>query len=165
MFFLSYRQTKIFNLTWIGTSSTGLDWVCARLLINLKIKFSKSNYAFKRFGCKKKVKIRDANQDQSAHTHTRIYTHVCSTHVHTHTQSHTPILSDMLLCRCSFGVPRPSDRDFLRSLLHHFQSGCALKWASFIWKTTIRGFILYISLLITLSWKKKKEQMHNLYMD
>lgn len=44
------------------------------------------------------------------------------------------MLSDMLLSRGSFGVPRPSDSDFLRSLLHHFQSGWALKWASFTWK-------------------------------
>ena len=47
---------------------------------------------------------------------------------------HTPMLSDMLLSRDSFGVPRPSDSDFLRSLLHHFQSGWALKWASFTWR-------------------------------
>lgn len=29
------------------------------------------------------------------------------------------------------GTPRPSEVDFFLSLLHHFQSGCALKWASF----------------------------------
>lgn len=46
-------------------------------------------------------------------------------------RAYAPMLSDMLLSRCSFGIPRPSDSDFLRSLLHHFQSGCALKWASF----------------------------------
>lgn len=46
---------------------------------------------------------------------------------------HSPALSEALRSRDSLapGVPRPSDRDFRRSLLHHFQSGCALKWASF----------------------------------
>lgn len=32
------------------------------------------------------------------------------------------------------GTPRPSELDFFLSLLHHFQSGWALKWASFTWE-------------------------------
>lgn len=32
------------------------------------------------------------------------------------------------------GTPRPSELDFFLSLLHHFQSGWALKWASFTYR-------------------------------
>lgn len=47
-----------------------------------------------------------------------------------------PVDSDMLLSLMSLppGTPRPSELDFFLSLLHHFQSGWALKWASFTWE-------------------------------
>lgn len=46
-----------------------------------------------------------------------------------------PVDSDMLLSLMSLlpGTPRPSELDFFLSLLHHFQSGWALKWASLTW--------------------------------
>ena len=46
-----------------------------------------------------------------------------------------PVVSDMLLSLISLAPakPRPSELDFFLSLLHHFQSGWALKWASFTW--------------------------------
>lgn len=49
-------------------------------------------------------------------------------------------VSDMLRSRVSLCPPASprlvglaSELDFFRSLLHHFQSGWALKWASFTW--------------------------------
>lgn len=36
------------------------------------------------------------------------------------------------------GTPRPSELDFFLSLLHHFQSGWALKWASLTWEQETR---------------------------
>lgn len=49
---------------------------------------------------------------------------------------HKPVDSDMLLSLISLlpGTPRPSELDFFLSLLHHFQSGWALKWASFTYQ-------------------------------
>lgn len=46
-----------------------------------------------------------------------------------------PVDSDMLLSLMSLlpGTPRLSELDFFLSLLHHFQSGWALKWASLTW--------------------------------
>lgn len=50
-------------------------------------------------------------------------------------------VSDMLRSRVSLCPPASprlvglaSELDFFRSLLHHFQSGWALKWASFTWQ-------------------------------
>lgn len=50
-------------------------------------------------------------------------------------EENLPVDSDMLLSLMSLapGTPRPSELDFFLSLLHHFQSGWALKWASLTW--------------------------------
>lgn len=47
------------------------------------------------------------------------------------------------------GTPRPSELDFFLSLLHHFQSGWALKWASFTYQEK--------------KWRKKNSNPHRLW--